>query len=171
MMTCPILYKQWSRWREELKNGRKDQWENKPRNPLHNLWENLLNTWHVLTFFIDLILGTKKIRDRWTSTGLGNSYWGPADTGAFGTHWGITPARVPQIHPWLLACLWGFKETRNERLFFTVLVSSTLGFLSLPLCWVLLAFSFHHGSVHQVWLLMCLASSLQGPTMRVFQPS
>ena len=34
-----------------------------PRNPLHNLPENVLNTWPVLTVFIGLILGTKKIRD------------------------------------------------------------------------------------------------------------
>ena len=27
MMTCPILCKQWHRWREELKDGRKQQWE------------------------------------------------------------------------------------------------------------------------------------------------
>ena len=96
--------------------GGKSNGKNVPRNPLHNLWENLLNTWHVLTFFIDLILGTKKIKDRWTSTGLCNSYWGPADTGAFGTQWGVAPDRVPQMHPRLLTCLWGFKEIRNERL-------------------------------------------------------
>jgi len=45
MMTCPIFCKQWHRWREELKNGKKKQWEkNVPRNPLHNLPENLLKT-------------------------------------------------------------------------------------------------------------------------------
>jgi len=26
-MTCPILSKQWHTWREELKDGRKKQWE------------------------------------------------------------------------------------------------------------------------------------------------
>ena len=46
--------------------------------------------------------------------------------------------------------------------FFAVPVSSTLGILSLPLCWVLLTFSFHRRSFRQVGLLLCLASSLQG---------
>ena len=55
-------------------------------NPLHNLLENLLNTLLVLIVFIGLILGTKKIKDRITPTGLGNSYWDPEDSGAFGTH-------------------------------------------------------------------------------------
>jgi len=26
-MTCPVLYKQWHRWREELRDRRKNQWE------------------------------------------------------------------------------------------------------------------------------------------------
>ena len=50
------------------------------RNPLHNLPENLLNTRPVLTVLIGLILGTKKIKDRGTPTGLGNTYWGSADS-------------------------------------------------------------------------------------------
>ena len=45
----------------ELKDRRKKQWENVPRNPLHSLPENLLNIWPVLTVFIGLILGTEKI--------------------------------------------------------------------------------------------------------------
>ena len=56
-----------------------------PRNPLHSLPENLLNTLPMLTIFIGLILGTKKIKDRRNPTGLGNSYWGSADS-AFGTY-------------------------------------------------------------------------------------
>ena len=56
-----------------------------PRNPLHNLPENLLNTWSVLTVFIGLILGTKKIKDRRTPTHLGNNYLGTTDSGDFGT--------------------------------------------------------------------------------------
>ena len=48
--------------------------ENIPRNPLHNLLENLLNTSPVLTIFIGLIHGTKKIKDRRTPTRLGNSH-------------------------------------------------------------------------------------------------
>ena len=40
----------------------------------------------MLTVFIGLILGTKKIKDRRTPTGLGNSYWGSADSGAFVTY-------------------------------------------------------------------------------------
>ena len=27
MMTCPILFNQWLRWREKLKDGRKKKWE------------------------------------------------------------------------------------------------------------------------------------------------
>ena len=76
--------------------------KNMQRNPLHNLLENLLNTWPLLKVFISLILGTKKIKDRRTPTNLGNSYWGPADSGAFGTH------KVPQLHPLPLTYLPSF---------------------------------------------------------------
>ena len=54
--------------------GRESSWKNVLRNPLHNLPENLLNTWPVLTVFIGLILGTKKIKGRKVPTHLGNSY-------------------------------------------------------------------------------------------------
>ena len=74
MMTCPILCKQQHRWREELRTRGKNSGKNVLRNPLHNLLENLLNTRPVLTVFIGLILGTKKIKDRRTPTHLGNSY-------------------------------------------------------------------------------------------------
>ena len=54
-------------------------------------------------------------------------------------------------------------ETESHELsvefVFDVLVSSTVGFLSLPLCWVFLVFSFHCGSSHQVGLLLCSASA------------
>ena len=52
----------------------------KTRDPLHSQPENLLNIWPVLTVFIGLILGTEKSKDRRTPAGLGNSYWGPADS-------------------------------------------------------------------------------------------
>ena len=81
--------KSWERGAEG--HGGKSSVKNVPRTPLHNLPENLLNTWPVLTVFFGLILGTKKIKDRRTPTRLGNSYWGPADSGAFGTHWGVAP--------------------------------------------------------------------------------
>ena len=48
-------------------------------------------------------------------------------------------------------------------LFFTVLVSIMLGFLSVPLCWVFFSFHSYRGGFQQVGLLLCLASSLQGP--------
>ena len=51
----------------------KSSGKNVPRDPLHNLPENLLNTWPMLTVFIGLIFGTKKIKDRRTPTHLGNS--------------------------------------------------------------------------------------------------
>ena len=54
--------------------GGKGSGQNVPRNPLHNLSENLRNTWSVLTVFIGLILVTKKIKDRGSPTPLGNSY-------------------------------------------------------------------------------------------------
>ena len=74
---------------ERWRTGGKSSGKNVPRNPLHSLQENLLNIWLVLTVFIGLILGTKKSKDRRTS-GLGNSYWGSADS-AFGTCWGVAP--------------------------------------------------------------------------------
>ena len=54
-------------------------------------------------------------------------------------------------------------------------VSSTLGFLSLPLHWVSFAFCFHHVSFPWVGLLLCLAppcgAHLMGPRKpRLFQP-
>ena len=90
--------------------GRKCSGKNMPRNPLHNMLENLLNTWSVLTVFIGLILGTKKIKDRRTLSSLGNNYWGSADSAVFRTHWGVALARVPQLHLLLLSCsrgVWG----------------------------------------------------------------
>ena len=54
--------------------GGKSSGKNVLRNPFHNLPENLLNTWHVLTVFNGLILGTNKIKDRRTPTRLDNSY-------------------------------------------------------------------------------------------------
>ena len=60
--------------------------QNVPKNPLHSLLENLLSTRPVLTVFIGLILGTKKIKDRRTPADLGNSSWGSADSEAFGTY-------------------------------------------------------------------------------------
>ena len=95
------------------RTGGKSSGKNVPRNPLHNLPETLLNTWPMLTVFIGLILGTKKIKDRRTPTSLVISYWGPADSGAFGTHWGVGPARVPQSHPLPLTCSWGFQGNKK----------------------------------------------------------
>ena len=99
-------------WRKRGKSNGK----NVLRNPLHNQPENLLYTWPVLTVFIDLILGTKKIKDRRTPTGLGNSYWGPADSGAFGTHWRLAPARVPQLHPLPLISSQGIWENKKTEI-------------------------------------------------------
>ena len=53
---------------------------------------------------------------------------------------------------------WAFCWVR----FFSVPISSTLGFLSLPLHWVFFTFSFHSRSFCQVGLLQCLASSMKG---------
>ena len=43
-----------------------------------------------------------------------------------------------------------------------------MGFLSLPLCWVFLVFSFHCGSSHQVGLLLCSASASREPSWGSF---
>ena len=100
-------------WRMEGKSSGK----NVPMNPLHNLLENLLNTWPVLTVFIDLILGTEKIKDTRTPTGLGNSYQ-------------VAPARVPQLHLLPLACSQGVQgnkkwETVKELRFFSAICPSS----------------------------------------------
>ena len=94
--------------------GGKGSGENMPRNLFHNLPEKLLNASPVPTVFIGLILGTKKIKSRRNSTHLDNSYQGRADSGGFGTHWGVAPARVPQLHLLPLASSQRFEETRNE---------------------------------------------------------
>ena len=51
---------------------------------------------------------------------------------------------------------------------FAVPVSSTLGFLSLPLRWLFFLFHFHRGSVRCVGLLLCLASASQGLSQGCF---
>ena len=56
--------------------------KNMQRNPLHNLPENLLITWPVLSFHC------------------------PNPCHRALTHWGVAPVRVAQLHPLLLACSW-----------------------------------------------------------------
>ena len=51
---------------------------------------------------------------------------------------------------------------------FAVPVSSTLGFMSLPLRWVFFLFHFHRGSFRWVGLLLCLASASQGLSQGCF---
>ena len=90
-------------WRIKGKSSGK----NTPRNPLHNLPENLLNTWPVPTVFIGLILGTKEIKNAHLlgQQLLGHSRWCKLwDT--LGSR--VALARVPQLHPLPLACLWGW---------------------------------------------------------------
>ena len=84
--------------------GGKGSGKNMPRNLFHNLPEKLLNASPVPTVFIGLILGTKEVKGRRTLTCLGNSYKGTENSRAFETHWGVAPARVPQLHPLPLAC-------------------------------------------------------------------
>ena len=60
--------------------GGKSSGKNVPRNPLHSLLENLLNTWPVLTVFIAPILGTKN-EDRRMLSRLGT-----ADSRTFRIH-------------------------------------------------------------------------------------
>ena len=68
----------------------------------------------MLTVFIGLILGTKKIKDRRTPADLGNSYWGSADS-AFGTL--QSPSVVPTAaHLFTGGRGWRFEEIRNKRL-------------------------------------------------------
>ena len=72
--TLWVLARLKSQEREAEGQEEKAVGKNMLRNPPHSLLENLLNTWPVLTVFIGLILGTKKIKDRRTPTHLGNSY-------------------------------------------------------------------------------------------------
>ena len=95
------------------KVGRKSSGENVLRNPFHNLVEKLLNAWPLPQFSLAWSLAQKEAKDRRTLTHLGNSYYGAADSEVFGTHWGVVPARVPQLQPLLLACSrgdWGNKK-------------------------------------------------------------
>ena len=101
-------------WEKELKFGGKRSGKNVPRNPLHSLLENLLDIWPVLTVFIGLIFGTKS-KDRRTTTGLGNSYWGSADS-AFGTNLKSSLSRVPQLRPLPPACSQGVQWNKKREI-------------------------------------------------------
>ena len=180
-----------------MKDRRKKKSEkNVLRNPLDNLLEDLLNTWPVITVFIGLILGTKNIKDRRTPTCFGSSYSDTTDSGAFGTHWTPTATHLlagglqkqemrdcKGIKILLATCPsshrgedfypnQGSSGTELCDLFakfiFTVLVSSMLGFLSLPLRWVFFTFSFHHGIIRWVGLLLCLGSTSWGLSQGCF---
>ena len=70
----------------------------------------------MLTVFIGLILGTKKIKDRRTPTDLGNSYWGSADSGAFGTYRGVASPESLNCAHCCTPVHRGFEEIRNRRL-------------------------------------------------------
>ena len=68
--------------------------------------------------------------------------------------------RGEYLLPWLE--VWNLRLSHVRfllSLFFAVLVSSTLGFLSLLLRWVFFTFSFHRESFHRVGLLLGLASA------------
>ena len=56
----------------------------------------------------------------------------------------------------------------SAELVFAVPVSSMLGFLSLPLCWIFFMLSFHCKSFHWVGLLLWLASASWGPSQGCF---
>ena len=81
LMTYPILCKQWHRWREELKDRRKRQWEERAEEsstqPAGKV-AKCLTCAH--TVFTGLNLGTGEIKDRRTLTHLGNSYWDTVDS-------------------------------------------------------------------------------------------
>ena len=77
-----------------------------PRNPLHNLPENLLNICSVLTVFIGLILGTKK-----NKTEECPLTWATATN----TQLIVEPSGHPGA-PTAAHLFRGFEETRNERL-------------------------------------------------------
>ena len=64
--------------------GGKSSGKNVPRNPLHNLPENLLYTWPALTVLIGLILGLKKSKGSRAPTHLGNSCWAQQIVEAWG---------------------------------------------------------------------------------------
>ena len=105
--------------KEELKDRRKkQQGKIMPRNPLHNLPGNLLNTWPALTFFIGLIIDTKKIKARKNPTSLGNNYYGTADV-------------EPSGHPGTSTTVYLFTGgSRNERLYRTQDFVSHMSFQS-----------------------------------------
>ena len=53
---------------------------------------------------------------------------------------------------------------------FALPVSSMLGLLSLPLCWIFFAFSFHLGGFCPSWASVVLGLRLAGAEPRLFQP-
>ena len=58
--------------------------------------------------------------------------------------------------------IWDWAVCAFGQVFIAVPVSSTLGFLSLPLCWISFVFSFHHVTCHQIELPFNSTSTLQG---------
>ena len=97
-------------WRMEGKSSGK----NVPRNPLHSLLENLLNTWPVLTVFIGLILGTEKSKDRRTPTGLAPPATGAQQIVPLG-HTKEQPPQSPSIEPTAHPSVWGGSRKQETR--------------------------------------------------------
>ena len=93
--------------REEKAVGKNMSW-----NPLHNLLKNQLNTWSELTVFIDLILGTKKIKDEEPPPACITTTGAQQLVEPLG-HWGVAFAIVPQLHPQPLACSWGVRRNKS----------------------------------------------------------
>ena len=99
--------------RAEEWTGGKSSGENVLRNPLHNLPENLLTTWSVHTVFIGLILGIKKIKDRWTPHPLGQELLGPSSWWKLWDTLGSNPCQSPSAAP-TAACLFMEGSRKQE---------------------------------------------------------
>ena len=104
------------------RTGGKSTGKNVLRNPLHNLLEQFTKYLTCAHSFQWFVLGKKKIKDRRTPTGFGNSYWGSADSENFGTYQGVTlgprsnHSRVPELHPLPLTCSQGVQGNKKREI-------------------------------------------------------
>ena len=95
------------------RTGGKSSGKKVSRNPFHDSLEKLLNAWPVPTILIDLILGTKEVKDREPSPTWATATGAQQIVEPSGQTQGVAPARVPQLDPLPLTCSQGAQGNKK----------------------------------------------------------